>query len=65
MANLCECFKVPSRVIEGDYEGFGIVYFEANLDGKPVIIGQSGEFQWENEICLKITPYLLRGCFIA
>jgi phosphatidylinositol alpha-1,6-mannosyltransferase len=31
-----------SRQIAGDYEGFGIVYLEAGLAGKPVIAGDSG-----------------------
>jgi len=33
---------MPSRNIDGDFEGFGIVYLEANLLGKPVIAGDSG-----------------------
>ena len=40
--NLCDAFIMPSRNIEGDFEGFGIVYLEANLAGKPVIAGDSG-----------------------
>jgi phosphatidyl-myo-inositol dimannoside synthase len=39
---LCDIFIMPSRNIDGDYEGFGIVYLEANLAGKPVIAGDSG-----------------------
>jgi phosphatidylinositol alpha-1,6-mannosyltransferase len=39
---LCDIFIMPARNIEGDYEGFGIVYLEANLCGKPVIAGDSG-----------------------
>jgi phosphatidylinositol alpha-1,6-mannosyltransferase len=39
---LCDIFITPSRNINGDYEGFGIVYLEANLAGKPVIAGDSG-----------------------
>jgi len=39
---LCNIFIMPSRDISGDYEGFGIVYLEANLCGKPVIAGTSG-----------------------
>ena len=39
---LCDIFIMPSRNINGDYEGFGIVYLEANLAGKPVIAGDSG-----------------------
>lgn len=40
--NICDLFIMPSRNIAGDYEGFGIVYLEANLAGKPVIAGKSG-----------------------
>jgi phosphatidylinositol alpha-1,6-mannosyltransferase len=40
--NLCDIFIMPSRTIGGDFEGFGIVYLEANLAGKPVIAGDSG-----------------------
>lgn len=35
-------FIMPSRDIDGDFEGFGIVYLEANLSGKAVIAGQAG-----------------------
>jgi len=40
--NLCDIFIMPARDISGDYEGFGIVYLEANLCGKPVIAGLAG-----------------------
>ncbi len=40
--NICDTFIMPSRSIDGDFEGFGIVYLEANLAGKPVIAGDSG-----------------------
>jgi phosphatidylinositol alpha-1,6-mannosyltransferase len=40
--DLCDLFIMPSRDINGDFEGFGIVYLEANLAGKPVIAGRSG-----------------------
>lgn len=39
---LCDIFVMPSRDISGDFEGFGIVYLEANLCNKPVIAGNSG-----------------------
>jgi phosphatidylinositol alpha-1,6-mannosyltransferase len=39
---LCDIFIMPSREINGDVEGFGIVYLEANSFGKPVIGGRSG-----------------------
>lgn len=39
---LCDIFIMPSRNIDGDFEGFGIVYLEANLMAKPVIAGASG-----------------------
>jgi len=38
----CDIFVMPSREIAGDFEGFGIVYLEANLSGKPVIAGAAG-----------------------
>ncbi|MCF7819994.1 MAG: glycosyltransferase family 4 protein [Candidatus Pacebacteria bacterium] len=40
--NLCDIFIMPAREIKGDFEGFGIVYLEANLASKPVIAGNSG-----------------------
>lgn len=38
----CDAFIMPARNINGDFEGFGIVYLEANLINKPVIAGNSG-----------------------
>lgn len=40
----CKVFSMISREIpeRGDIEGFGIVYLEANLYGKPVVAGKSG-----------------------
>ncbi|MEA3398138.1 MAG: glycosyltransferase family 4 protein [Patescibacteria group bacterium] len=40
--DLCDIFITISRNIQGDFEGFGIVYLEANICGKPVIAGNSG-----------------------
>ncbi len=40
--SLADIFIMPARDIAGDFEGFGIVYLEANLCGKPVIAGNSG-----------------------
>jgi len=40
--NICDIFIMPARNIDGDFEGFGIVYLEANLTSKPVIAGDSG-----------------------
>jgi len=40
--DLADIFLMPSRNIDGDYEGFGIVYLEANAHYKPVIAGDSG-----------------------
>lgn len=40
--SLSDIFIMPARYIAGDFEGFGIVYLEANLCGKPVIAGRSG-----------------------
>jgi len=38
----CDVFIMTARNIDGDYEGFGIVYLEAGLFSKPVISGKSG-----------------------
>jgi phosphatidylinositol alpha-1,6-mannosyltransferase len=40
--DFCDIFIMPARNIDGDVEGFGIVYLEANAAGKPVIAGNSG-----------------------
>ncbi len=40
--HLSDIFVMPSRDIDGDFEGFGIVYLEANLCGKPIIAGRAG-----------------------
>lgn len=40
--NLCDIFTMPSRQIGDDFEGFGIVYLEASLCGKPIVAGRSG-----------------------
>ncbi len=39
---ICDVFIMTARNIDGDYEGFGIVYLEAGLFSKPVISGRSG-----------------------
>lgn len=39
---LCDIFIMPARDIKGDFEGFGIVYLEANLNSKAVIAGKAG-----------------------
>ena len=38
----CDIFIMPSREIDGDVEGFGIVFLEAAVFKKPVIGGRSG-----------------------
>lgn len=41
--NLCDAFVMPNREQQdGDIEGFGMVFIEANAAGKPVIAGNSG-----------------------
>jgi phosphatidylinositol alpha-1,6-mannosyltransferase len=39
---LCDIFIMPSYSEGADFEGFGIVFLEANIAGKPVIGGRSG-----------------------
>ncbi len=38
----CDIFIQPTREEDGNFDGFGIVYLEANLMEKPVIAGDSG-----------------------
>ena len=38
----CELFAIPNRDIEGDSEGFGLVFLEAAASGKPAIAGKAG-----------------------
>ena len=41
--SFCDVFCMPNRQMpDGEREGFGIVFLEANLAGKPVIGGRSG-----------------------
>lgn len=40
--NACDLFAMPNREINGDTEGFGLVYLEAGACGKPVIAGRAG-----------------------
>jgi len=40
--DLCDIFIQPTREEAGNLDGFGIVYLEANLAGKPVIAGNTG-----------------------
>ncbi|CAH1087185.1 glycosyltransferase family 4 protein [Candidatus Nitrotoga sp. 1052] len=40
--NACDVFIMPNREINGDNEGFGMVFIEAAACGKPAIAGQAG-----------------------
>jgi phosphatidyl-myo-inositol dimannoside synthase len=40
--NACDVFVMPNREINGDTEGFGMVFLEAAACGKPVIAGTAG-----------------------
>ena len=40
--NACTLFAMPNRDINGDTEGFGLVFMEANSCGRPVIAGRAG-----------------------
>ena len=40
--NACDIFAMPNRDIDGDTEGFGLVYLEAAASGKPSISGITG-----------------------
>ncbi len=38
----CDLFALPNRVVDGDFEGFGMVILEAQACGKCVVAGNSG-----------------------
>ncbi len=40
--NACDVFAMPNREIDGDTEGFGMVFLEAAACGKPAIAGLAG-----------------------
>ena len=40
--NACDLFLMPNREIQGDTEGFGMVFIEAAACGKPAIAGNVG-----------------------
>lgn len=40
--NACDVFAMPNRDIDGDTEGFGLVFLEASASGKPVLAGIAG-----------------------
>lgn len=40
--NACDCFAMPNRDIDGDNEGFGMVFIEAAACGKPSLAGEAG-----------------------
>lgn len=40
--NACDIFAMPNREIDGDNEGFGMVFIEAAACGKPAIAGYAG-----------------------
>ena len=40
--NSCELFAMPNRDIDGDTEGFGLVFLEAAASGKPAVAGKAG-----------------------
>lgn len=40
--NACDVFAMPNRAIDGDTEGFGMVFLEAAACGRPVLAGDAG-----------------------
>lgn len=40
--NACSLFAMPNRDIDGDTEGFGLVFLEAAASGKPALAGKAG-----------------------
>lgn len=57
--NVCDVFVLANRDIEGDVEGFGMVFLEANACGKAVLGGRTGgtsEAVIENRTGLLVDP---------
>lgn len=57
--NVCDLFVLANRNIEGDLEGFGMVFLEANACGKAVLGGRTGgtsEAVIENRTGLLVDP---------
>jgi phosphatidylinositol alpha-1,6-mannosyltransferase len=67
--DLADVFIMPSRVInKEDVEGFGIVYLEANLFGKPVIAGKTGGVEdavVDNQTGILVNPEDINSIAIA
>jgi phosphatidylinositol alpha-1,6-mannosyltransferase len=40
--NACDLFAMPNRDIDGDSEGFGLVFLEAAASGRPAVAGKAG-----------------------
>jgi phosphatidylinositol alpha-1,6-mannosyltransferase len=40
--NTCDLFAMPNRDIDGDTEGFGLVFLEAAASAKPAVAGKAG-----------------------
>jgi len=40
--NACDLFAMPNRDIDGDSEGFGLVFLESAASGKPAVAGKAG-----------------------
>jgi phosphatidylinositol alpha-1,6-mannosyltransferase len=40
--NACDLFAMPNREVNGDTEGFGLVFLEAAASGKPAVAGRAG-----------------------
>lgn len=40
--NACQVFAMPNRAIDGDTEGFGLVFLEAAACGRPALAGREG-----------------------
>jgi phosphatidylinositol alpha-1,6-mannosyltransferase len=57
--NACDVFAMPNREINGDTEGFGMVFLEAAACGKPVIAGRSGGTG--SAVMEGVTGYLVDG----
>lgn len=61
--NACDVFAMPNREINGDNEGFGMVFIEAAACGKPSLAGEAGGTG--SAVLDGVTGRRIDGCALA
>jgi len=57
--NAADIFVMPNREIEGDVEGFGMVFIESSASGTPVVAGSSGGTS--SSVCDGVSGFRIDG----